>query len=88
MLVDEENGFNLLKDEVYNGVIDVRNKEYDLGYDRLTAVMEHATSLPISNNLDNILLNWVGASEKKGVCHMLVNDNLLSWMEDEDDENE
>ena len=84
--LDEEDGFDLLKDEIYDGVITTRDKEYDFAYDRLTAVMEHATSLPLSNNLQDHMLNWVGAGEKKGVCHMLVNDGRLSWMEDDNNE--
>lgn len=83
---EETEGFKLLKDEVYDGVITTHDKQYPKGFDRLTAVIEHASILPISHNLDNDLLNWVGPGEKKGVCHMLVNDKRLSWVEDEEDE--
>lgn len=84
--LDESDGFDLLKDEMYDGVVDTCDKDFDSGYDRLTAVMEHATQVPISPNLGDRLLDWVGAGEKKGVCHMLVNDKRLKWMEDDDDE--
>ena len=84
--LDETEGFDLLKDEVYDGVIDTRDKDYDSGMERLSAVMEHATGLSLSNNLKDRTLDWVGPGEKKGVCHMLVNDHRLSWMEDDDDE--
>ncbi len=82
---DEAEGFDILKDELYDGVITTRDKDYDSSLLRLTAVMEHATEVPISNNLQDRLLDWVGPGEKKGVCHMLVNDGRLSWMEDDDD---
>ena len=84
--LDEEEGFDLLKDEVYDGVITTCEKEYDTGMDRLTAVMEHATGVPLSNNLQDRMLDWIGPGEKKGVCHMLVNDSRLGWMEDDEDE--
>lgn len=84
--LDETEGFDLLKDEVYDGVIDTRDKDYDTGYDRLAAVMEHATGVSLSNNLKDRTLDWVGPGEKKGVCHMLVNDQRLRWMEDDDDD--
>lgn len=84
--LDEEEGFELLKDEMYDGVITTRDKSYDKAYNRLTAVMEQATNVQISQNLKRRLLDWVGPGEKKGVCHMLVNDDRLSWMEEEDDE--
>lgn len=83
---DETEGFDILKDEMYDGVITTRDKDYDSSLLRLTAVMEHATEVPISNNLQDRLLDWVGPGEKKGVCHMLVNDGRMTWMEDEDDE--
>lgn len=82
---DEAEGFDLLKDEMYDGVITTRDKEYDSSFQRLTAVMEHATEVPISFNLQDRLLDWVGPGEKKGVCHMLVNDERLTWMEDDDE---
>ena len=81
---DETEGFDILKDEMYDGVITTRDKDYDSSFMRLTAVMEHATSVPISSNLQDRLLDWVGPGEKKGVCHMLVNDKRLTWVEDDD----
>lgn len=81
---DETEGFDILKDEMYDGVITTRDKDYDSSFKRLTAVMEHATEVPISRNLQDRLLDWVGPGEKKGVCHMLVNDERLTWMEDDD----
>ena len=84
--LDETEAFDLLKDEMYDGVITTRDKAFDSGFERMTAVMEHATIVPLPPNLKDRLLDWVGAGEKKGVCHMLVNDKRLSWMEDENDE--
>jgi hypothetical protein len=79
--IDEEDGFHLLKDEVLDGVSDTVERSYDTGFDRMTAVMEQASALPLSNNLQDRTLDWVGPGEKKGVCHMLVNDEEISWME-------
>ncbi|MDO5560593.1 MAG: hypothetical protein Q4F95_13515 [Oscillospiraceae bacterium] len=84
--LDETEGFDILKDEMFDGVITTCEKDYDSSLQRLTAVMEHATGVPISHNLQDRMLDWVGPGEKKGVCHMLVNDNRLTWMEDDDDD--
>lgn len=78
---DETQKFDCLKDEIYEGVVTTEEKEYDSGYDRLSAVMEHATLIQLSSNLNALTLNWVGPGEKKGICHMLVNDDRLHWME-------
>lgn len=84
--LDEEEEFSLLKDEVFDGVITTCEKDYATGFDRMTAVMEHATGIPLSNNLQDRMLDWIGPGEKKGVCHMLVNDERLGWMEDNNEE--
>ena len=84
--LDEEDDFEQLKDEVYDGVIGTRDsRSYTTGFDRMCAVMQQASSLPLSNNLQNITLDWVGPGEKQGVCHMLVNDDRLYWVEEDDD---
>lgn len=88
MLISEKDGFDVLKDEVYEGVINVRDRDFDLGYDRLNAVIDQATLIQLSNNLNNILLDWVGAGEKKGVCHILVNDERLTWMDEKGDDDD
>lgn len=76
----ETQNFDLLKDEMYEGVVVTEEKEYGCGYDRLSAVLEHATTVQLSANVEILTLNWVGPGEKKGICHMLVNDERLSWM--------
>lgn len=62
---DETQNFDCLKDEIYEGVVTTEEKEYDSGYDRLSAVMEHATLIQLSANLNTLTLNWVGPGEKK-----------------------
>lgn len=84
--LDESDTFDILKDEMYDGVIETCDRDFNTGYERMTSVLEHATMVPISNNLEDRLLDWVGAGEKKGVCHMLVNDKKIKWMEDDENE--
>lgn len=74
--------FDTVKDEMYEGVVDTEQEEYDCGFDRLSAVMKHATVVQLSRNSENMTLNWIGPGEKKGICHMLVNDKRLNWMGD------
>ena len=81
--LDESEGFAILKEEMFDGVITTSDKFYATGFDRMTAVMEHATGVELSRNLQDRMLDWVGPGEKKGVCHMLVNDQRLTWIEDE-----
>jgi hypothetical protein len=77
--------FEVLKDETYDGVIDVHSESHPNGYVRLTKVMSQAASLPITKCLLSRLPDWIGGSEKKGVCHILVNDQKISgWVADDD----
>lgn len=81
-LIDEKD-FDTLKNEVYLGIVDVYNKEgYKTGYDRLTEVLIQATLISTGKSLLDKKLNCVGNGEKKGVCHLLVNDNKLKWVKD------
>ena len=63
----------------YMMVIDTCDAEYDNGYERMKAVIQHATTVPLSSNTEDRMLRWVGPGEKKGACHMLVNDEKLYW---------
>lgn len=79
----ENENFDTVKEEMYEGVVTTEEKDYDSGFERMTAVMEHATLVELSPNLNLVTLNWIGPGEKKGICHMLVNDEKLSWMGDD-----
>lgn len=84
----DEQGFEDLKDEIEEGIAEKSEADYDTPVKKVDAVMEHAGSLPISRNMEDIMLGWVGPAEKKGVCHMLVNDERLSWVDENEHENE
>lgn len=82
----EDDGFNTLKDEIEAGIEETEDQLYETPVKKIDAVMDKAGLVPISHNTDLILLGWIAAGEKKGVCHMLVNDGRLKWVEDEDSE--
>lgn len=77
----EESQFDILKDETYDGVIDVWEMDYKNGLTCLNSVMAQATKI----RLDKCSLvedtKWVGNGERKGVCHILVNDRRIKgWV--------
>lgn len=82
-IIEESNeeSFENLKEETYNSIIDVRSKDYVNGYDRLVEVMIHVTTVNLSNCFLSELKGWIGANEKKGVCHVLANENRIRWIE-------
>lgn len=75
--------FNVLKEEVYNGIIDTHEQDYDSGYKRLIADLQQAAIINTSKCMLDSKLHCIGVSERKGTCHMLVNDNRLKWVNHE-----
>jgi hypothetical protein len=72
--------FEILKTEIYDGVIDTHEQSYDNGYKRLVAVLIQASKTTTSKSLLDSKLHCIGNSERKGVCHMLTNDKKISWV--------
>lgn len=80
--INEKDGFDLVKGEVYDGVADVWELyESDDGFNRMLKVMAKASDVHLSANTQRRLLNWIGPAEKKGICHILVGDNKLWWVD-------
>jgi len=79
-LLSEENPFATLMEETFDGIIDVHDRDYNNGFERLSSVLIHATTLPITKSLLGKMPNWVGSKEKKGICHMLVNERRIKWV--------
>ncbi len=81
--LNEKDGFELAKKEVFSGVVDVWElHDTDDGFKRMSAVMAQAASYELSENTKRRLLNWISAAERKGICHILVGENKLWWVED------
>ena len=78
---DEENPITELLDEVEEGIYETRRRAYDDALLRVNAVMEQASKVPIASWVDDATFNWIGPAEKKGVCHILVNDERFKWVE-------
>ncbi|AIB42063.1 MULTISPECIES: ABC-three component system protein [unclassified Pseudomonas] len=66
-----------LKDECYEGIHSVIRQKHDHGYDRFLAVSSQAASLPYSAHP---LFHYIQASDRKGLCHQLVNDQKFKWI--------
>ena len=64
--------FDVLKEEIYNGIIDVHEQDYSTGYKRLVADLQQAAITNTSKSLLDSKLHCIGNCERKGVCHMLV----------------
>lgn len=73
--------FNVLKEETLDGIIDVHEDCYNSGFERLNSVMKHVTTIQLNKSWLTRLPGWISNSEKKGFCHMLVNDRQIKWVD-------
>ncbi len=71
--------FIVLKNDMFNGVVDTCEKAYTDGFQRLLAVMEQATRIAPGKSLFE-RTTWIGPSERKGVCHLLAGEKQLRWV--------
>ncbi|MBC2077871.1 restriction endonuclease [Listeria booriae] len=79
---DGEHFVSAVKDEVLNNIIDTLESSFENGFERVKAVTDRARLI----NFDaHPLKGVVSPNDSHGICHHLVNDDLISWV-DEDDE--
>lgn len=84
--VDGEQQLTALKDDAYEGIEPTLLDDYPNGYDRLKAVLEKITSTTLSKSSLINVTGLIGNLEKKGICHILVNDEVItSWVNAEDE---
>ena len=84
--VDGERQFNALKDDAFDGIEMVYfDEDYESGYARLKDVLKKITDTELSkSNLVNIK-GLISNQSKKGICHILVDDDRIkSWVNIDD----
>lgn len=82
VFTDGEQQFSALKDDAYDGIEPTYyDDNYATGYDRLRAVLEKITSTTLAKSSLVNIIGLISNLEKKGICHMLVNDERIrSWV--------
>lgn len=79
-----EQFFADIKNDIYDGVIDSCEDAHPNGLERMRATVRAAAQFPLSHESIASIPGAIKASEKKGICHMLVNDKRLHWVEGKD----
>ena len=81
---DEVNQFDVLKDEIYDGIIDVYEDDWSNGLERVKNVLMQASRVSVARCWLSKRTDWIGNSQKKGICHILVNDGRIQGWKEED----
>lgn len=81
----EEEYFKILLDEIYSGIIDVyESRKHKSGFERLEAVLIEAKGTPVDQCWLSRDTVWIGNTQKKGVCHILINKKMLKgWVKND-----
>ena len=74
-----DNPYEGVKRQIYHGVISVCESAYDNDLTRVNETISRAQILPITTNE----FGDVTILEKSGMCHDLVNENEMRWVDDE-----
>lgn len=78
---DSEHQFKLLEQDAFDGIEEVYWEDYDNGYKRLEAVLIKITNTSLDKSTLMHIKNLIGNLEKKGLCHILVNEKYIaSWV--------
>ena len=77
--VDEQ--YDVLKKEAYEGIKETYLDDYPDGFKRLMEVLKKITSTSL-NRSQLVKLDIIGNAERKGLCHVSVNDGYIkSWVD-------
>lgn len=77
--LESENGlFEKLEDETYDSIIDKVEDDYSNSYERMKNVLQHVTTVELSSLLARVP-GLVGGAQRKGLCHILVNEERIKW---------
>tara|TARA_R100000935_G_scaffold58415_2_gene95368 strand:+ start:43490 stop:44569 length:1080 start_codon:yes stop_codon:yes gene_type:complete len=76
-LPDGDKSFENLKEEIYQGVVDICLADYSDAYQRIIRTTLEASKIAIHSNA---LVSVTRIEDKIGLCHHLVNENKLSWV--------
>lgn len=73
--------FTDLEKEIHDGIIDIYEDDFPHGLERLKKCLEQAALVQIGRSWIKSNPEWLSVSVKKGVCHILVNEDILEgWV--------
>lgn len=73
------NLFEKLEDDVYNNIFSIINNDSISSYERLNTTMDKLDHVVLGSALAKFT-DWVTTSERKGVCHTMVNSGKIKWV--------
>lgn len=69
--------FTALQKDIYHGVIDIAQDDWDDSYKRVKETLRESKLVPVESNG---LFEVVRVTDRYGICHQLVNDQKMKWV--------
>lgn len=81
-VLENEDVFDQLKDDLYDGVIDTCRDDYPNGLKRMRATLTSSTRTQLTASVITQFPSVVQNRHRKGMCHMLTNEGRMMWVEE------
>lgn len=75
--------FDEYKSEVFESLKETSEAAYVTSEEKMKTILSRVTLIPLNSYLSKIP-GWITASERKGTCHMLVNDGKMKWSKEDE----
>lgn len=79
-VLEGDNYFTELLDETYDGITDTVWADYDNGYKRLSETLKHVSTISLNGAALAHVPRLINNKVRKGICHILVNNNRIVWV--------
>jgi len=76
----DDSFFVRLQKDIYDGLIEIVNAEYNDGYQCVKEVLKEASRLQLSNIIVNHENFKFSIDDRGGICHQLANENKFNWV--------
>lgn len=74
-----EGTFEAFQNDVHAGVVELAESDHPDGFARAQAVLHSSASIDLNSHR---LIERADQDDRKGICHQLVNDERLTWVEE------
>ncbi|WP_236261932.1 ABC-three component system protein [Erysipelothrix aquatica] len=71
--------FEDIKSEIHIGIRNVIRRNHISEYSRMITILEEAMRCDLSSSFIFTTLNFVRNTDREGICHHLVNENIMRW---------
>ena len=76
-----EGTYEQLQEEIFQGVVDICEDDHDSGLERMKSTVSQAARVSTHSTP---LASVTGVADKQGICHQLVDNKRLSWMDEDE----